>query len=142
MRYNKFLKTIVLTILVSIGTCALLYNRGAEAAQEGQDIVRENKTISGKVGFINSEFIAIIDTVDEETGSEHETLYYLDENVDVQRRGGLGPIKAGDTIQIQYEKTTRTLKDVRKSKKVIKGVKFLREAQKKTKDSTLTSGKK
>lgn len=142
MRYNKFLKMTILTILVGIGSCGLLYNGAAEAAQEGQDIVRENKTISGKVGFINSEFISIIDTVDEKTGSEHETLYYLDENVDVQRRGGLGPIKAGDTIQIQYEKTTRTLKDVRKSKKVIKGVKFLREAQKKTKDSTLTSGKK
>ena len=62
--------------------------------------------------------------------------------VDVQRKGGRGPIKVGDTIQVQYEKTTETLKGVRKSKKVIKGVKFLREAQKKTKDSTLKSGKK
>ncbi|MCK5260466.1 MAG: hypothetical protein KAJ70_05335 [Candidatus Omnitrophica bacterium] len=142
MRYNKFLKTFILIVFVGACPYVLPYNIGVEAAQEGKDVVRENKTITGEVGFINSKFISIIDSRDDNAGSEHEMLIYLDENVDVQRKNSLGEIKAGDTVQIQYEKTTKTLKDVRKSKKVVKGVKFLRAAAKKGKGSTLKSGKK
>ena len=141
MRYSKFLQTVILTILVSACACVLPYIY-AEAAQDGKDVVKENKTISGEIGFINSEFISIIDSRDTDAGIEHEILMYLDKDAQVTRKDSLNEIKMGDTVEIQYEKTTKTSKDVRKSKKVIKGVKFLREAKKKTKDSTLKSGKK
>ena len=88
MRYNKFLKISVLAILVGMGTCGLLYNVGAEAAQEGKDIVRENKTLAGEVGFINSEFIAIIDYRDDEAGTEPAGQHGLARRVVVGGRGG------------------------------------------------------
>ena len=142
MRYNKFLKAAVLTVFVSACLGALLYNREAEAVQGAKDVVKENKTISGEVGFINSEFISIIDHRDTDEGIEHEILLYLDKDVAVIRKDSLNEIKLGDTVQLQYEKTTKTSKNVRKSKKVIKEVRFLRKAEKKGKGSTLKSGKK
>jgi len=141
---NKFLKTISLTVFVSICTGTLLYNTDSEAAQkvkaEGKDIVKEDKAMIGKVVYYNSQFISIIDKKDEDEESDREKLLYLDEDVEVIGKNSLSEIKPGDTVQIQFEKITRTLKDVRRSKKVVTSVKFLRAAE--TKKSSLKSGKK
>ena len=140
MRYNKFLQTVFLAVFVGVCLCSFLYIMEAEAAQEAKDVVKENKTISGKVGFINSEFIAIIDHSDADQGFEHETLLYLDQDVEIMHRNSLGDIRPGDTVQVQYEKTTKTSKDVRKSKHAAKTIKFLKAAD--DEDSSLRSGKK
>jgi hypothetical protein len=107
----------------------------AQAASEktnGQDgavpVVKENKSTTGKVGFINSQFIAIVEESDAQEGFERETLYYLDKDTTVKRKNSLSELKVGDTVKIDYEKTTKASKGVQKSKKVVKDVDFLRGA--------------
>ncbi len=144
MQYKRTFQKSFLMVLMSLCFCSLLYMGVSEAAQGAKggagDEVKESKTISGKVGFINNEFISIIDQSDEGQGIEHEILMYRDKDLEVKNKASLNEIKPGDVIQIEYEKSTKTSKDVRKSKQTVKSVKFLRAAEEK--DSTLRSGKK
>jgi len=137
---SKFLKVVVLTVFVSTCIGGLLYGTEADAQQDGNDVVKENKVKTGKVSFVNSKFISIIDSVDEAAGYEHEILMYLDQNVETISKENISEIKEGDTIQIHYERATKNDKGVTKSKDVAKKVKFLRAAE--TKESALKSGKK
>lgn len=147
MHYNKFLQTAVLTIVFSACSCILLYNMEVEAVivdksgktVEAKDVVKENKKKTGKVGFIDSRFISIIDSQGEVEGYEHETLMYLDKDATVTRKDSIDEIKVGDTIEVDYEKTTKTSKEAKKGKQVIKGVKFL---ESKGRGSILKGGKK
>ena len=139
---NKFLQSIILTVFMSLCLYGLPYFNDMEAgaAQEETIVAKEDKVMTGEVGFINSDFIAIIDSQDAIEGYEHEQLMYLDKDTTVKSKASLNEIKLGDTVQISYEETTKSSKGVEKREKATKEVKFLREA--KTKDSSLKSGNK
>jgi len=125
---------------MGIFLCGLSLIKGAEAAKDEVVVSQEDKAVSGEVGFINSDFISIIDSQGDVEGYEHEQLMYLDKDVEVKSKSSLSEIKLGDTVQIDYEEKTKASKGVNKKEKAVKTIKFLRAA--KTKDSSLKSGKK
>lgn len=81
-------------------------------AQEGKQELKKitvEKTVSGEVSGISSNFIAILYGQDKKTS--YEMALTIDKNTKVERKDSLKEIGVADTVSVKYEETTQTHKE-------------------------------
>jgi len=108
------------------------------AEEEGTQAVKKNvtiKAVSGEVSGISSNFIAILYGQDKKTS--YEIGLAIDKETRVERKFSLKQIAVGDTVSVEYEETTQTIKEktekgqekdvVRVLSRLAKVITFIRE---------------
>ena len=107
-------KKVFLTVLIIISFAGLVL--AGEKENKGQT-KKVLKTITGEVGGIGPNFIAIVYQKDEEKGVEYEIALPLKENVKFQFVKSLKDLKVGDKVTVQYEEETTTYTEKVKDEK-------------------------
>ena len=83
-------------------------------AQEVKEKVKSEKTLkllTGEVGGLGPNFIAIVYEKDEEKGIEYEIALPLAKDASFQSIQNLKELEVGDKVTIQYEEETSTYKE-------------------------------
>jgi len=107
-------KKVLLTILVIISFAGIVLSE--EKGNKG-DTKKVIKTITGEVGGIGPNFIAIVYQKDEEKGVEYEMALPLKEDVKFQFVKNLKELQVGDKVTVQYEEEITTYTEKVKDEK-------------------------
>ncbi|MFH0796595.1 MAG: hypothetical protein V2A65_05990 [Candidatus Omnitrophota bacterium] len=80
----------------------------AGEAKKEEKVEKSVKSLTGEVGGVGPNFLAIVYAKDEEKGIEYEMALPLDENAQFQSVDNLKDLEIGDKVTIQYEEETTT----------------------------------
>lgn len=75
--------------------------------------------VSGTVGAISKNFIAVVYKRDKETGAEEEMALPIAEDFEIEHAKSLHDIKTGDRITVEYEKVVKEGRVISRKAKVI-----------------------
>jgi hypothetical protein len=71
--------------------------------QEEKEISRTGSKITGTIGNIAKNSIAVVYKRDEAKGEEFEMLFPIDKNLKIVHKKSVSELSVGDTVEVQYE---------------------------------------
>lgn len=132
--FEVSLRTIIAAVLV----LGLVGIGEAEEGKEKKIIKSEMKEVTGEVGGISKNFLAILYGQDKD--ASYEMALTIDKDVKLKGKNSLSEIGPGDTVSVSYEEKAETYKendekgkekDVTKVlSRVVKAVTFIKSAPK------------
>lgn len=108
--------------------------------EEKEEIAR--KSVSGEVGGISANFIAVAYGMSEKEQSSMEMAFDVDKNVKIEHKKSLKEIGLGDTVEVVYDEIKKidAQGKVKSSRRLARVIVFVRAAPKTAESSVLQSG--
>ncbi|MFH1593286.1 MAG: hypothetical protein ABID09_01150 [Candidatus Omnitrophota bacterium] len=120
----------MITGFLAISICFTIYAAEVSGAPKKPKIKRttHERTIEGKLGYIDSKTISVIYFEDKSMKSINEAAFYLDPALKINYKRSLDEIQIGDTVRITYIEIIDATEDgeIVKSKRVATAVTFVR----------------